>query len=111
MAERGGGGYSPPKYATDFIPCGLYRLIALDKNLGVRPIGIGEVVKRINEKAVLSVVGGDIQQAAGALQLCAGQISTVEAAIHSMRSIFAEDSLGVRYLLMPVMPLTHLFIL
>ena len=68
------------------------RLVALDKNPGVRPIGIGEVVRRIIAKAVLSVVGGDIQQAAGALQLCAGQISGVEAAIHSMRSIFAEDS-------------------
>ena len=68
------------------------RFIVLDKNLGVRPIGIGEVVRRIIAKAVLSVVTGDIQRAAGALQLFAEQISGVEAAIHSMWSIYAEVS-------------------
>ena len=41
------------------------RLIALDKNPGVRPISVGEVVRCIIAKAVLSVVGTDIQQAAG----------------------------------------------
>ena len=44
-----------------------YRLIALDKNPGVRPIGVGEVVRRIIAKAVLSIIGLDIQQAAGSL--------------------------------------------
>lgn len=46
----------------------------MDKNLGVRPIGVGEVVRSIIAKAVLSIVGTDIQQAAGPLQLCAGHI-------------------------------------
>lgn len=49
------------------------RLIALDKKPGVRPIGIGEVARRIINKAILKVLYHDIQEAAGSLQLCAGQ--------------------------------------
>ena len=59
------------------------RHIALDKNSGVCPIGVGEVVRRIIAKAILSIIGPDIQHAAGPLQLCA--------AIHSMRSIFDDE--------------------
>ena len=43
--------------------------VALDKNPGVCPIGVGEVVRRIIVKAVLSIIGPDIQQVAGPLQL------------------------------------------
>ena len=54
----------------------------------MRPIGIGEVPRRIIAKAILRIIGGDIEEAAGSLQLCAGQDSGCEAAIHAMRSIF-----------------------
>lgn len=47
------------------------RLVALDKCPGVRPVGIGEVVRRILGKAVLIVTSPDVQQVTGALQLCA----------------------------------------
>ena len=43
------------------------RLIVLDKNPGVRPIGVGEVIRRIISKAVLSVVKLDILDATGYL--------------------------------------------
>ena len=43
------------------------RLIALNKRLGVRPIGVGEVCRRIVGKAVLSVISFDIQEAAGSI--------------------------------------------
>ena len=68
-----------------------YRLIALDKCPGVRPIGICETARRIISKAVLSVVKGDLQEAAGSLQLCAGQISGIEAAVHAMKEAFLND--------------------
>ena len=66
------------------------RLIALDKCPGVRPIGVGEVI-RIVGKAILSVIGYDIQDAAGAIQLCAG----CESAVHAIREIFANPDTEV----------------
>ena len=46
------------------------RLIALDKNPGVRPIGIGEIPRRIIAKAILHITKQDIQEAAGSLHMC-----------------------------------------
>lgn len=66
------------------------RLIALNKCLGVRPIGIGEKAHRILGKVILAVVGGDIQETAGTQQLCAGQKAGCEAAIHAMRQLFED---------------------
>ena len=77
-----------PVIVSPLVAC---RLIALDKNPGVHPIGVGEVVRRIIAKAALSIIGSDIQRAAGPLQLCAGQSSGVEAAIHAMRTLFTSD--------------------
>ena len=66
------------------------RLIALDKCPGVRPIGVGEIVRRIISKAVLFVIKSDVLEAAGTLQLCAGHEAGCEAAIHSVCCIFHD---------------------
>ena len=42
-------------------------------------------------KAVLGITRGDIQDAAGALQLSAGQIAGVETAVHVVQDVFQED--------------------
>ena len=55
-----------------FLAC---RVIALDKCPGVRPIGIGDTARCIIAKGVLEITRLDIQDAAGSVQLCAGQIS------------------------------------
>ena len=70
------------------------RLIALDKNPGVCPIGVGEVVRRIISRTILSVVKLDILEAAGYSQLCAGQDAGNEAAVHgiAMRAIYDNPS-------------------
>ena len=68
------------------------RLITLDKNPGVRPIGVGEVSRRIISKAILFVIKGDIQEAAGAIQLCGGQIAGIEAAVHAIRQLFSNET-------------------
>ena len=57
--------------------------IALNKNPGVRHIGIGDTARRIITKAIMNMIRQDIQEAAGSVQLCAGQISGIEAAIHT----------------------------
>ena len=43
------------------------RVIPLDKNPVVRPIGVGEVLRRIVGKSISWVPKEDIQEAAGAL--------------------------------------------
>ena len=66
------------------------RLVPLNKNPGVRPIGICECLRRIVGKAVLSVVGPYVREVIGALQLCAGQDVGIEAAIHTMSDVLNE---------------------
>ena len=67
---------------TAYVAC---RLIPLNKE--PRPIGIGEVPRRIIAKAILKVVGDDVKLAAGTLQTCAGHEAGCEAAIHAMKEI------------------------
>ena len=57
----------------------------------MRPIGVGEVLRRIIGKAIMSVAILDVQKAAGPLQLCAGQSAGVEAAVHAMRDFYEDD--------------------
>ena len=68
------------------------RLIPLDKGEGaVRPIGVGEVIRRIIGKCVMRVTKPDVVDASGSLQVCAGHKSGSEASIHTMRNIFDAD--------------------
>ena len=65
-------------------------LIPLNKNPGVRPIGIGEILRRIIGKIVMKVLKIDVTDSAGALQLCAGQTAGCESAVHGMVDIWNE---------------------
>ena len=68
------------------------RLIPLDKGNGeVRPIGVGEVIRRIIGKCVTKVVKQDILESSGSLQVCAGHKSGSEAAVHAMNSLFQHE--------------------
>ena len=89
MGRRICQNFVDPVGLTAFTSC---RLIALDKCPGVRPIGIGEVVRRILGKAILTITSPDVQQVTGALQLCAGQHVGCEAAIHAMRQVFTQPN-------------------
>ncbi len=66
-------------------------LIQKAKNPGVRPIGIGDTARIIIAKSVLMIIKGDIQEAAGTTQLCAGQISGIEAAVHATRTSYENE--------------------
>ena len=63
----------------------------LDKCPGLTPIGIREVHRRIITKAILILLKQDILDAAGPLQVCAGQERGCEAAIHTMCQIFVDE--------------------
>ena len=76
-----------PESISALVAC---RLIPLDKCPGVRPIGVGEVPRRIIAKAILCTIGKDVEEAAGSLQICASQDGGCEAAVHAMRSIFQD---------------------
>ena len=80
-ARRIASKYIDPASLQAYVAC---RLIPLDKRPGVRPIGIGEVVRRIIGRAILTVTSKTIEQAAGSLQLCAGQECGIEGAIHAI---------------------------
>ena len=67
------------------------RLIPLDKNPGLRPIGVGEVLRRIAGKVVMKIAKNDVLKATGSLQVCAGHKSGAEAAIHAMHDIFKDE--------------------
>jgi len=86
------------RLVTEFVdPKGLAALlanrgIAIDKCPGLRPVGVGEIARRIIGKAVMAVTGEKVQEAVGALQLCAGHPVGVESAIHAMRGFLDDDS-------------------
>ena len=67
-------------------------LIPLDIGEGaVRPIGVGEVIRRICGKCVMNITKRDVVEASGSLQLSVGQKSGNEAAVHAMHRIFEAD--------------------
>ena len=69
-----------PSSLESFVAC---RLILLDKKPGLRPIGIGEVLRRIAVRAVMMLLKNDITHAGVALQLSAGQDAGVEVVVHA----------------------------
>ena len=66
-------------------------LIPLDKNPGIRPIGVGEVLRRIVGKIISCLTINESKESAGPLQTCAGHGAGAEAAIHAIRQIFESD--------------------
>lgn len=66
------------------------RLAALDKQPGVRPLGIGESWLRCTSKCVLRECGKEGKAACGSTQLCAGLEAGIEGAIHAVRKKAAE---------------------
>ena len=67
------------------------RLIPLDKQPGVRPIGIGEIPRRIVSSAIVSLLNPELVASTAPLQTCAGLPGGMEASIHAMRRIFEDD--------------------
>ena len=80
--------YMDPSGLMAYTAC---RLIPLDKCPGVRPIGIGEVVRRIIGKAIMKTTKCFLRNAVGCIQLCAGHDAGCEAAVHAIAQIFDDN--------------------
>ena len=72
-----------------FLAC---RLIPLDKNPGLRPIGIGEVLRRIAGKVVVTHFRTEVVTSVGSLQVFEGQEAGCESIIHAMQAIYEEET-------------------
>lgn len=68
------------------------RLIALDKNPGVRPIGIGQIWRRLFAKCVLLVTMPAATLAANNDQLCVGLKAGCEGAIHAAHGAWEKHA-------------------
>ena len=81
--------FSPPWAAYRAIMAN--RLIALDKCPGVRPVGIGEIWRRIFAKCVIVIAGGEAKEQCGDEQLCAGLEAGIEGGIHAARQAWTDN--------------------
>ena len=68
------------------------RLIPLDKKPGIRPIGIGEILRRIIGRAVTTLLKPELVNNTAPLQTCAGLEGGVEASIHALRRMYNDDN-------------------
>ena len=76
-------------FLQTYYACRLVPLMKEDN--GIRPVGIGETLRRIVGKCVSRLLRKDIQDASGTLQTCAGMESGIEAAIHAMKSTYENS--------------------
>ena len=82
-------GSQKPHHINLLFDCRLVPLMKDDN--GVRPVVIGETLRRIIGKSVEMVTGKDIQMAVGTLQTCTGVEAGIEAAIHAMSIMWDDD--------------------
>ena len=75
--------HSPPWAAIRALMCN--RTMALDKQPGTRPVGIGEIIRRFLAKLVISACGAEITAACGNHNLCAGLPAGIEGAVHAIQ--------------------------
>ena len=57
----------------------------------IRPIGIGETLRRLIGKMILRIAQEDILSMDGSLQLCAGQEAACESSVLAMRCGFEDN--------------------
>ena len=73
-------------------PYNACRLIPLDKNPGVRPIGIEEVMRRIIGRTITKCLKNELMSLGSNYQFCLGQKCGIEYAIHTLRDQYSKTS-------------------
>ena len=74
---------------ADILAC---RLIPLDNKPGVRPIGVGEILRRIIGKAVTTALKPELVNNTAPIQTCAGLPGGIEASINAVRQIYEDPA-------------------
>ena len=77
-------GHPPPTPWSAYCALIACCLVALDKRLGVRPVGIGETLFQALAKLVMRAAGYQAKTVCGNLQLCVGLESGIEGATHAV---------------------------
>ena len=97
------GWLTPPPPWAAYCALMAYRIVALDKRPGVRPVGIGETLRQALAKLVMRAAGKQAKTACGNLQMCAGLEAGIERATHAIGQsrverlqarIFKEEGVG-----------------
>ena len=57
-----------------------------------RATGMGEVLRRIAGKVIVSVLKNDVIDCTGSLQVCVDQEAEIEAAVHSLNSMYNDEN-------------------
>ena len=70
------------------------RLIALEKQPGIRPVGVGETWHSMMANCLLKVSGPEAKAACSMAQLAGGLEAGIEGAIHAMRVLWEEHKKG-----------------
>ena len=67
------------------------RLIALNKQPGVRPVGVGETCWRLFAKIIVKVTGPESTMVCQDSQLCAGLNVLIDGAFHGVQALWDEN--------------------
>ena len=67
------------------------RLVLLNKNPGLRSIGVGEVLQQVKGKVVMRIFSEHVTTASSDAQMCV-RSSDSEVAIHAMRRMFQQKN-------------------
>ena len=74
----------------DLIAYNVCQLVALDKCPDVRPIGIGEVMRRMTGRIIVNCIRQDLTSLGGNMKLSLVQKCGIEHAIHLLRHKFDD---------------------
>ena len=67
-------------------------MIELDKQPGIRPVGVGEMRRRLFANILLKVTGPEATMVCQDNQLCAGLKAVIDGAIHRVQALWGGDS-------------------
>ena len=83
--------YTAEKFSPSLEAYLMCRLIPLDKNPGLHPIGIGEILHQIVGKVIVTHIRKDLISSVGSLQVCAGHEVGCKLIIHAMHKIYEDE--------------------